>query len=111
MLNSYRFAQAGDTVVPTAPEITSVVLYSKYFLRVYFLPSTDNVGVVGYEVWLSNNGSSFLLSGTTTTSPYTASVARNVIVYFKVRAYDAAGNYSEFSNVMSGCNNNGVPCT
>ncbi|MFC7385303.1 cellulose binding domain-containing protein [Sphaerisporangium rhizosphaerae] len=63
--------------------------------------STDNVGVIGYEIWRAPGatGGTFALVGTTTTTSFTQS---GVGVYrFQVRARDATGNYSAFTSPVT----------
>lgn len=59
--------------------------------------STDNIAVAGYEIY--NNGA---LIGTVTGSSATINnLSPNTSYDFKVRAYDAAGNKSGFSNIIT----------
>jgi len=60
-------------------------------------PSTDNVGVTGYEIWRAPgaSGGTFALVATVTTTSFTASgVGTN---RYQIRARDSAGNTSPFT--------------
>lgn len=72
-------------------------------------PATDNLAVTGYEVWRGNVGSEVLIATLGNVTSFTDSVNPWVIMdtsYYKIRAFDSAGNYSAYSNmdseVMSG---------
>lgn len=93
-----------DTIPPTAP--TGLRCYSsdENHLTLEWNASTDNVGVVRYEVFRRIN------NGTYGTDPYFGTpnitgvfyATIDETYYFKVRAKDAAGNYSPFSSEISG---------
>ncbi len=63
--------------------------------------STDNVGVVGYRVWRSPTSSdSFTLVASVSGQSYLdTGLTSRMTYYYKVQAYDAAGNVSAFSNL------------
>jgi chitodextrinase len=84
-----------DTQAPSTPlSISAVVAFTNVTLS--WLPSTDNVGVVGYNVFRNNTlflntpNTSNLLTGLTATTKYT----------FGVTAIDAAGNESAMSTLQ-----------
>ena len=85
-----------DAIAPTAPTLvasgttqTSTVLS--------WSGATDNVAVTGYDVYRGTT-----LLGSTATTTYTVSALTASTAYtFKVRAKDAAGNFSLDSNVVS----------
>jgi hypothetical protein len=100
---------------PTAPSNLTISvdggnLAVKGF-RLTWTGSTDNVAVTGYQVWVlptENYANYYLASNTLGAGDLTTVVMVDQcdmgqgIVYFKVRAFDAAGNYSAFSNIVSG---------
>jgi fibronectin type 3 domain-containing protein len=61
--------------------------------------STDNVGVIGYLVYRSDKGNStpIQIGDTASTSFLDSSLTSGGQYFYSVRAYDAAGNLSEFS--------------
>src|SRR5260370_24939451 len=73
-------------------------------IKLNWTASTDNVGVTGYLVERQDPGSTtFVQIGTTTTaSTYTdTGLAANSTYSYRVRATNAAGNLSPYSNVAS----------
>jgi hypothetical protein len=96
---------AGDTQAPTAPQYLDVIPgapSAPYKLILSWDASTDNVGVIGYEISrsLNGNGTGYTVrtnvgGGTTT---YQDVVNANTTYYYKVRAIDAANNFSQYSN-------------
>lgn len=102
---------------PTAPSNLTISVdggnASVKGFRLTWNASTDNVGVTGYEVWVyptetSNDYYRHIISDTLSGATLTCVAMMDQcdmgqgIVYFKVRAKDAAGNSSAYSNVVSG---------
>ncbi len=87
-----------DTTAPTAPSQLSAS-GGKSRASLTWTAASDNVAVTGYQVWRSRSASTgFSQVGTTTTLSYTdVSLARRTTYYYRVRAYDAAGNAGPFS--------------
>jgi chitodextrinase len=81
----------GDTVVPSTPTGLSASVQKGRKVALTWNASSDNVGVVGYDVY--RNGSR--IAGTSGTS-YTDRPGRGTFTY-QVRARDAAGNVSGLS--------------
>ncbi len=97
-------AGSGDTQPPTAPSNLVIVATSSSEVDLSWQISTDNVGVANYVVErCSGSGcSNFSAFGPVTAPPYydtTVSAAGNYS--YRVRAFDAAGNHSLYSNVVS----------
>lgn len=94
-----------DTQAPTTPSITSVTQANEE-MSVAFTNSTDNIGIEGYEIWRQVDGGEFYFHDyiPNSTSPY---IDYNVLVGYyynygyKIRAYDAAQNFSEYSNITT----------
>src|SRR5690606_32669413 len=59
--------------------------------------STDNVGVTGYDVFQGNTN----IGSVTGTSANITGLTAATAYSFKVRAHDAAGNNSGFSNTVN----------
>lgn len=86
-----------DTQAPTAPANLVASNIAQTTVSLSWNASTDNVGVTGYDVF---QGSSNL--GTVTgTSANITGLSAATAYSFKVRAHDAAGNNSGFSNIVN----------
>lgn len=83
-----------DTIAPTQPTNLTATNISQTSLQLSWNPSTDNVSVSSYSVFMNNNAlvssvsTTAIVNGLTQKTPYS----------FKVRAIDGAGNESLFSN-------------
>jgi chitodextrinase len=87
----------GDTQPPTAPGNLRSTGTTSSSASLAWNASTDNVGVTGYDV--QQDGSTVTtVSGTSTT---VSGLAASTTYQFRVRARDAAGNTSGFSNTIS----------
>ena len=91
-----------DTSAPTAP--TGLVASpGRASVALSWNASTDDTGVAGYQVWRSRSSTTgFAQVGTATGTSYTdASPARKATYYYRVRAYDAAGNLSTYAGPVA----------
>lgn len=86
-----------DTQAPSAPSNLVASNVEQTSASLSWNASTDNVGVTGYDVF---QGTTNLGSVTGTSVNITGLVAATAYS-FKVRAHDAAGNNSSFSNVVN----------
>ncbi|MFC5047051.1 agmatine deiminase family protein [Aquimarina hainanensis] len=86
-----------DTQAPTAPANLTAGNVTQTTIDLSWVASTDNVGVTGYEIYQDD----VLKTSGTTTSYQVMGLTPNTSYRFKVRAKDAAGNYSAFSNIVS----------
>ncbi|MBK8492003.1 MAG: fibronectin type III domain-containing protein [Saprospirales bacterium] len=90
-------AGGGDTQPPTAPTNLTASNVTNTSVDLSWNASSDNVGVTGYEVF--QDGVSI---GTVPgTSKAVTGLTANTAYAFKVRAFDAAGNNSAFSNTVN----------
>ncbi|MGC4773654.1 cellulose binding domain-containing protein [Micromonospora sp. DT44] len=93
----------GDTTPPSAPQNLTVTEVTASNGTLSWTPSTDNVGVLGYNVYRFDGWfSSTLIAtvpGTTYTTPLPASTPLRNLYY--VRARDAVGNVSIASNTVT----------
>jgi hypothetical protein len=89
-----------DREAPTAPVLT-LTEPGPGLIRLDWTPSTDNVGVVAYDIFIST--SPFRLLGTVSGDVLTYLDHRDpdVTVSYYVRARDAAGNVSPRSNIVT----------
>ena len=103
-----------DTQPPTAPTNLTATAASSAQINLSWTASTDNVGVTGYRVercqgaGCSNFAQITTLSGTTfNDTGLTASTSYS----YRVRATDAAGNNSGYSNIASAITQGGSSIT
>ncbi|OAB27089.1 carbohydrate-binding protein [Paenibacillus macquariensis subsp. defensor] len=89
----------GDTQAPSAPTNLQATGTTTSSITLAWNASTDNVGVTGYDVY---QGSTLLgnVSGSTLTYTNTG-LSANTTYTYKIKAKDAAGNVSAFSNQVS----------
>lgn len=87
----------GDSQAPTAPKNLTASNIAQTSLTLSWLASTDNVGVTGYEVFMGNTSLGTVAGTSANITGLTAATAYS----FKVRAFDAAGNNSAFSNIIN----------
>jgi len=85
----------GDTQAPSAPTALTASVSKRTNASLTWQAATDNVGVVGYEVW--RNGARV---ATTAARSYAETLAGGTYTYYVV-AYDAAGNRSGPGNSVS----------
>ncbi|BFH63595.1 glycosyl hydrolase family 18 protein [Paenibacillus azoreducens] len=101
--------QGTDTEPPTAPSNLSVTAHTDTTVSLQWSPSTDNVAVIGYDIFKGNElagtvpatSTSFTVSGLTPQTAYT----------FSVKARDAAGNISPASNEVQATTDASGPVT
>ncbi len=86
-----------DTQAPTAPTGLAASNVAETTLTLNWNAATDNVGVTGYDVY---QGGTTIGSVTGTTANVTGLTA-NTAYQFSVKAKDAAGNQSAFSNTIN----------
>ncbi|WP_081417108.1 glycosyl hydrolase [Paenibacillus sp. Soil522] len=86
-----------DTQPPTVPTNLDAPFKTATTAYLTWTPSTDNMGVAGYEIY--QNDTTFV--GTTIETNLSVNGLTASTTYsFKVRARDAAGNFSAFSTVL-----------
>ncbi|MCX2762787.1 fibronectin type III domain-containing protein, partial [Aquimarina muelleri] len=93
----YPKGNVTDTQAPSVPANVIASNVEETSLSLSWSASTDNVGVKGYDVYqgdrmiTSVSGTSYSVTGLTANTTYT----------FRVKAKDAAGNVSDFSNTLT----------
>jgi chitodextrinase len=93
-----------DTQAPTAPSNLTAKTVSSSQVNLAWTASTDNIGVTGYRVERCQNANctNFTqIASVTGTSYNDTGAAADKIYQYRVRATDAAGNLSAYSNVAS----------
>ena len=93
-----------DSTAPTAPTNLVATASSSTQVGLSWTASTDNVGVTGYMVerCIGNGCAAFIQIATTTVTSYADSGLLNNSSYgYRVRATDAKGNLSGYSNVSN----------
>lgn len=89
-----------DSTPPTPPSTFVAVATGATQVTLTWTASTDNVGVSRYEVERkSNNGPYVVISSPTTNNDTDNGVSANTTYLYRVRAFDAAGNPSVYSNI------------
>ncbi len=91
------YSTTQDTVAPSAPTNLTGVYNTTGFVYLSWGAATDNVGVAGYRVFRN----SILYSTSTATSFNDNSISPGLTYSYYVKAYDATGNESSQSNVVS----------
>lgn len=86
-----------DITPPSSPTGLSVSEITGNSIRLTWIASSDNIGVVGYKIYQDNV---YMKTVTQTTSIITG-LSLNTLYLFKVSAIDAANNESEKSNSIS----------
>lgn len=86
-----------DTVAPSVPSNLAASSTTIASTDLSWTASTDNVGVTNYSMYQDN----VALVSTQTTSHTVNGLIANTSYSFKVKARDAAGNESGFSNVIN----------
>jgi hypothetical protein len=92
-----------DTAPPTSPTNLAATSPSQSSISVTWTASTDDIGVANYlvERCQGSGCSNFTQVGTPTTSPFVdTGLTPNTFYNYHVRATDAAGNLSGWSNVV-----------
>jgi M6 family metalloprotease-like protein len=86
-----------DTQAPAAPSSLSASNVATTTATLVWNPSTDNVGVTGYDVLRAGS----VVGSSTTTSATVSNLTPGTSYTFTVRARDAAGNLSAVSNAVT----------
>ena len=98
-------AGTADTQVPTAPSGLTPTASSSTQIALSWTASADNVGVTGYRIERCSGAScsSFAQVGTTSgaTTFSATGLTASTSYSFRVRATDAAGNLSGYSNIAT----------
>lgn len=84
-----------DRQAPTAPNNLTAVGRTEKNVTLTWGTSSDNVGVVGYDIY---NGVTYI--GSSMIPSYTAPITNNALFSFAVKARDAEGNISAPSNAV-----------
>src|SRR6185436_17879068 len=95
---------APDTQPPTAPSGLTATAAGATQINLSWTASTDTVGVTGYRVERCQGATctNFVQIGTSTGASYTdPGLAASTTYRYQVRATDAAGNLSGYSNMAS----------
>ncbi|MNZ35776.1 Beta/alpha-amylase precursor [compost metagenome] len=93
----------GDSTAPTVPSnLSATADTTAKTIKLAWTASTDNVAVTGYEITRTDEANASV-KFTSTASSYTDNAVTVGKTYkYKVRAFDAAGNYSAYSTEVSG---------
>jgi len=94
----------GDITPPTAPANLTATGTTSTSISLSWSPSTDNVGVTGYQILRApgTSGGTFAQVGTSTTTSFTnTGLTASTTFRYQVRATDAAGSLSAVSNTVT----------
>ncbi len=89
--------ETADNSAPTQPTNLVASNITVTSVNISWSASNDNVAVTGYSIYRDNT----LLNSTQTTTAVLDGLSQNTSYSFKIKARDAAGNESEFSNSIS----------
>jgi chitodextrinase len=105
---------SSDTQPPTAPSNLTATAGSSSQINLSWTASTDNVGVTGYKVEQCQGAGCTIFTqiATPTTTTFSATGLTASTAYsYRVRATDAAGNLSPYSNIASATTTDTQPPT
>ncbi|MFZ2970968.1 MAG: hypothetical protein WA063_07520, partial [Minisyncoccia bacterium] len=88
------YGSGSDTISPSSPTTLVATKDDCNEVDLKWAASTDNVGVMGYEIWRSAAGLWSGIGQTSLLSYIDATVSPATPYYYKIIAYDAAGNKS-----------------
>jgi chitodextrinase len=103
-VSATTLTSGGDTQPPTAPSSLAASAVSSTQINLSWTASTDNVGVTGYllERCQGTGCATFVQVALVTTTTYNDTGLSNPVSYsYRVRAKDAAGNLSSYSNTAT----------
>lgn len=89
-----------DDEIPSTPENLSLVEVTLHEISFEWEPSTDNVGVIGYEIFFEHPYGDVLVGRNNATNYHLTGLNSNTEFAIYVKAVDAAGNTSEKSNTL-----------
>lgn len=92
-----RLLVGADSNPPTTPTLSSTVPASVSQINLSWTTSTDNVAVLGYQVF--RNASQ--IATTSLTSYFDSGLNANTLYTYSVRAFDTSFNYSSTSNTLA----------
>ena len=107
-------SSSGDTTPPTAPSNLTATAASASQINLAWTASTDNVGVTGYLVERCSGAgcSNFAQIGTPTSTSFSdTGLTASTSYSYRVRATDAAGNLSAYSNTATATTSPGQDTT
>ena len=108
---AFKAAGSGDTTAPSVPTGLQTTSVTSTQVNLSWTASTDNVGVTGYLVERClGAGCTTFTQPTGTTYSDTGLVASTTYLY-RVRAADAAGNLSGYSNTLTATTSVSTPIT
>lgn len=96
-----------DTIAPSVPTNLSATAASSSQINLNWEASTDNVGVIGYDIY--RNG---IIVGSSTQASYSdTGLLASTSYSYVIKAKDAAGNFSSSSNTVTAVTLNGGVAT
>ncbi len=92
-----KYTGGSDTQAPSVPTGLVASNITSTSLTIFWKPSSDNIGVSGYEVYLGNH----IVSTVSDTITNISGLITNTVYQFRIRSKDLVGNISGFSNSIS----------
>ena len=103
--NVYQFVVANDTTPPSVPAWIDCYYgpgSPQSSIYIEWASSTDNVSVTGYQLQRKTaSGSTYATIYSGSNTSYVDSGAQNTTYNYRARAFDAAGNYSNYTAVTT----------
>jgi prepilin-type N-terminal cleavage/methylation domain-containing protein len=92
-----------DTTAPSAPPSISRTASCSGSTRTVVLSWTSSTDtyLVGYHLYVSSDGTTYSLSASVSGNSKTTTSSKSSPIYYKVKAYDSAGNESSATSVIS----------
>jgi chitodextrinase len=97
---AFKAAATADVVAPTVPTGLTPAVASSSQINLSWIASTDNVGVTGYSIERCGSGCSVFSAGLALSYADTGLTASTTYTY-RVRATDAAANFSAYTSTVS----------
>jgi hypothetical protein len=94
-------APPSDVENPTTPGNLRLIEVSYHEINFEWDPSTDNVAIIGYEIFFEHTDVDLLIGRTNTTSYHLTRINPDTEYTIFVKAVDAAGNKSDKSNSLT----------
>lgn len=107
VIDAVKYIGGKDDLIPSTPSNLIVLNKTDTSTSLNWTPSTDNIGVTGYDIYRASTLIASTSSVTTTT--LITGLTSNTTYNFSVKAKDGAENFSKSSNILFVTTNPGSP--